>query len=98
VEPRSLGAVRLAISVAALACVLPAWSDSHGVSIGAIVVAPSGCRFSAGGYRCDGVSASTVSWSFSHGAARLSGTGAAANLRGALATLDADGAVLTITP
>ena len=49
VEPRGLGTLRIAVSLAALA-VLPAWGSSHSVSIGATVVAPSKCRLSTSGY------------------------------------------------
>lgn len=104
----SLGAVRVAISVAVLASVPASWGQSHALHIGATVVPPSGgCRFDAAGYHCDGASASTVTWSVSPASrarmsqaasARLSGAGAAVDLRGTLASLDTAGLVLTVTP
>ena len=48
VEPRGLGPLRIAVSLAALAA-LPAWAGSHSISIGATVVAPSKCRLSSSG-------------------------------------------------
>lgn len=130
VGPRTLGALRVAMSLAALGCAPPVWSGTHAINIGATVVAPSGCRFGGGtsaardaafadtsrkrdapaAYRCEGATASTVSWSVSSdprkvgalaagdAAAMLSGAGAAADLRGALVGNDAETFVLTITP
>jgi hypothetical protein len=89
-DSRRLGAVRVAISVAVLASVPPSWGQSHALSIGATVIA-RGCP---------------ATWSLtpdslirmSRAAAAPRGAVAPIDARGTLASLDASGRVLTITP
>jgi hypothetical protein len=46
---RTLGMLRVAVPLAALASALPALCGTHAVAIGAVVVAPSQCRFGESG-------------------------------------------------